>query len=527
MVALRADNLVKAQAPLANLERLAPDHAQEVSFILGVYASNNKEEAHAKSYWTRTIELDPRHLQALLSLSDIALREDDYDDAVALATRAGQVDPSAWRAHAVLASAYSRKNNYTDALQHAERAVELGRAQADVVVPVLAYLLASTGDKDGAIAVLQTYLKGHPGNDTAKTQLEHIEKGDVIVVAAANLAADAAVARATSALIPVSNWLPPDVDEKMPPVDAAAGCDVAAVVTATGKRVEELMHNVDRYTATESLFHESINKWGAPDSKASRKFNYVASITEMRPGIFDLEEYRGSGGSPAEFPDGIATLGLPGLALIFHPHNAGNYDMVCEGVTKWEGVPVWQIHFRQRPDKPNNMRSYQMSLNGPSKSVSLKGRAWIAVDSSQLVRLETDLVAPLPEIRLVADHIMIDYGPVHFKETGTDLWLPRSAEVFFFWNNARMHRVHSFSDYLLFSVDNQQKISAPKGADISPDDPKSIQPPAPEAKSTDAPLSAPKAPDAPSEAPKAADPPSDAPKPADPPSDAPKPPRGS
>jgi tetratricopeptide (TPR) repeat protein len=495
MDALRVDNTAKAQHPLENLQRLAPNHP-EVNYLLGVYASKTKDEAHAKSYWTRTIELDPRHLQALLALSDIALRENDYDEAFVLSQRATQADPSSWRAQAVLASAYSRKNNNPEALQHAERAVELGHAQADTVAPMLAFLLASSGNKDGAIEVLQSYLKDHPTNTDAKAQLDRIEKGEFIVVSASNTAEDAAVASATTAIIPASNWLPPDVDEKMPPVDSATGCDVAAVVTATGKRVEELMHNVDRYTATESLFHESINKWGAPDSKASRKFNYVASITEMRPGIFDLEEYRGSGGSPAEFPDGIATLGLPGLALIFHPHNAGNYDMICEGVTKWEGVPVWQIHFRQRPDKPNNMRSYQMSLNGPSKNVSLKGRAWIAVDSSQLVRLETDLVAPLPEIKLVADHIMIDYGPVHFKETGTDLWLPRSAEVFFFWNNARMHRVHSFSDYLLFSVDNQQKISAPKGADTAPDDRNSTQPPNPDAKSPDAPLNAPKVPDA-------------------------------
>src|SRR5277367_1580536 len=475
MEALRASDTAKAQRPLENLQRLAPNHP-EVNYLLGVYASKTKDEAHAKSYWTRTLELDPRHLQALLSLSEIALRENDYDEALSLSQRAAQADPSSWRAQAVLASAYSRKNNNPEALQHAERAVELGHAQADTVAPMLAYLLASSGNKDRAIEVLQNYLKDHPTNTDAKAQLDRIQKGEFIVVSATNTAEAAAVASATTAIIPASNWLPADVDEKIPPVDSAGGCDVAAVVAATGKRVEELMHNVDRYTATESLFHESINKWGAPDSKASRKFNYVASITEMRPGIFNLEEYRGAGGSPAEFPDGIATLGLPGLALIFHPHNAGNYDLVCEGLTRWNSIPVWQIHFRQRPDKPNNMRSYQLSLNGPSRNVSLKGRAWIAVDSSQIVRLETDLIAPVPEIKLLADHIMIEYGPVHFKETGTDLWLPRSAEVFFFWNNARMHRVHSFSDYLLFSVDNQQKISAPKGTDVAPDDPKSAQP---------------------------------------------------
>src|SRR5277367_2033024 len=495
MEALRTADTAKAQRPLENLQRLAPNHP-EVNYLLGVYASKTKDEAHAKSYWTRTLELDPRHLQALLSLSEIALRENDYDEALALSQRAAQADPSSWRAQAVLASAYSRENNNPEALQHAERAVELGHSQADTVAPMLAFLLASSGNKDRAIEVLQNYLKDHPTNTDAKAQLDRIQKGEFIVVSATNTAEAAAVASATTAIIPASNWLPADVDEKIPPVDSAGGCDVAAIVAATGKRVEELMHNVDRYTATESLFHESINKWGAPDSKASRKFNYVASITEMRPGILNLEEYRGSPGLPAEFPDGIATLGLPGLALIFHPLYAGNYDLVCEGLTRWDGIPVWQIHFRQRPDKPNDLRSYHEGSAGPSHNVSLKGRAWIAVDSSQLVRIETDLVAPHPEIKLVADHIMIDYGPVHFKETGTDLWLPQSAEVFFHWRNVRMHRIHSFSDFLLFSIDDQQKISAPKNANAAPNTSKPTQQTAPDTKSTDAPLDPPMSPEA-------------------------------
>jgi len=188
----------------------------------------------------------------------------------------------------------------------------------------------------------------------------------------------------------------------------------------------------------------------------------VASIYEPRPGIFAMDEYRRADGLPAQFPGGVATNGLPSLALIFHPHNVDNYEFACEGLSQWDGIPVWQVHFRQRPDKPSTIRSYRTSLQGPSHPVALKGRAWIAADTYQLVRLETDLVAPLPEIKLIADHILIDYRPVHFRETGTDLWLPQSAEVYFHWNNVRIHRRHTFSDYMLFSTDDRQKITVPK-----------------------------------------------------------------
>jgi len=91
---------------------------------------------------------------------------------------------------------------------------------------------------------------------------------------------------------------------------------------------------------------------------------------------------------------------------------------------------VWQVHFRQRPDKPNTIRGYQIGENGPSYPVALRGRAWIAADSYQIMRMETDLIAPLPEIRLFTDHTVVEYGPVRFKSRNVEMWLPQSAELY-------------------------------------------------------------------------------------------------
>jgi hypothetical protein len=110
------------------------------------------------------------------------------------------------------------------------------------------------------------------------------------------------------------------------------------------------------------------------------------------------------------------------------------------------------------------MREYRLGENGPSYPVALRGRAWIAADSYQIVRLETDLVAPVPEIRLFADHTLVEYGPVRFRDRNVELWLPLNAEVYSDWRGRRMHRRHSFSNYLLFSVDEKQHIAPPKEA---------------------------------------------------------------
>ncbi len=206
----------------------------------------------------------------------------------------------------------------------------------------------------------------------------------------------------------------------------------------------------------------------------------MVSIQEVQHGYLNVEEYRNSGGSPAEFPDGVATNGLPALVLIFHPYNAKNFEMTCEGLARWNGGLAWQVHFKQRTDKPNTIKRYRIGADGPSYPVALKGRAWISADNYQIVRLETDLVSPVPEIRLVADHSDIEYGPVKFNKSDVQMWLPQSAEVYYDWKGRRIHRRHSFSHYMLFAVDDKQKITVPKvddaPADGGPSDPAKQKP---------------------------------------------------
>ena len=68
----------------------------------------------------------------------------------------------------------------------------------------------------------------------------------------------------------------------------------------------------------------------------------------------------------------------------------------------------------------------------------------------------------MPQIKLVADHTAIEYGPVRFHIPNVETWLPQSAEVYYDWRGKRIHRRHSFSNYMLFGVDEKQHIAEPK-----------------------------------------------------------------
>lgn len=451
---LRAQKVADARSHLDAANRAAPNQA-EVQYLYGVYEKQAGNAEQAKAYWLKAIEYSPTHLLALLSLVDALLAENRETEALPYAKRAVEVEPSSWRGHMVLANVDLRMGLADEAEREAERACELGQGQAAAVQPLLAVALARKGEKARAITTLQSYVQEHPSDAEAKTLLGKLQLGTPSVTEVPD--EDAA-----SALPLPSNWLPPDVDEKVPPVEQGAVCALDTVVQRAGKRVEEFIRNVDRFTATEFLTHVSINKWGIAESPEKRKFDYLVSIEQYRPGYFSVMEYRGNRYSTDQFPGGIETHGLPTLSLIFHPNNAGNFAMTCEGLAQWNGKPAWQVHFRQRPDKPNTIRAYKFGENGPSYAVALRGRAWIAADSYQIVRMETDLVAKLPEIRLLADHTIVDYGPVRFKNSNVEMWLPQNAEVYFDWQGKRAHRRHSFDNYMLFSVDEKQKISDPK-----------------------------------------------------------------
>jgi tetratricopeptide (TPR) repeat protein len=474
--ALRVGKLAEARKHLDAVYRLAPTHP-DVNFGFGVYSSQVNDWQQARSYWEKALTFYPQHLLAQISLSDALLRENKPKDAISHLEKALEIEPNSWRAHALLADADLRVGSSEDAVRQAERAIALGKERAAVIRPLLARALVAQGKADRAVQILESYLAEHPADTDAQKQLTSLRTPrDISAIPISSAPAAPAVSvtpvagtppiLATLPLFP--SWLPPDIDEKVPPVQPGVPCALDEVIQNVGKRVRELVRNVDRFTATESLFHEPVNAWGFPAPSQTRKFNYVVSIQEVRPGMFAVYEYRGGDLSYDTFPGGMATLGLPALVLIFHPEGAVNYDMQCEGLAHWNGVLAWQVHFRQRPDKPIRDRAYRFGGSGPAYPVALKGRAWIAADSYQIMRLETDLVAPLPEIRLFADHTAIEYSAVHFHKQNVDMWLPSTAEIFYDLKGRRVHRRHSFSSYMLFSVDDKQRISAPKTEQAPP-----------------------------------------------------------
>src|SRR5256884_2922349 len=270
-------------------------------------------------------------------------------------------------------------------------------------------------------------------------------------------------------------WIPPNVDEFLPAVEPGIACPLREILDGAAGHVREFMKSVDRITATEHLNHQVVNEWGLATREEKRSFNYVVSISEVSPGYLSVEEYRNGTTDLSVFPDAIATTGLPAAVLVFHPYYRDDYDMRCEGLGQSKDSRAWQIHFSQKPKKPSRLRGYRAAVNSPLTPIAFKGLAWIQENTHQVVRMETDLQSAMPEIKLLAEHMDIEFGPVTFRSQKENMWLPVSADIYFNLRGRHIRRRSTFTNYLLFSVNEKQSISAPKESK-SADDPSTSVP---------------------------------------------------
>jgi tetratricopeptide (TPR) repeat protein len=476
--ALREKKIDGAEKHLRKAVQVYPKYSAAWVTLGQLLATQNQSEA-ARGACSQGSTVEPNYVPAYLCLADLAVREKAWGDALLLSNRALEINPSGNPiAYEYNAAANLRTGKLDAAEKSALRAIEIDKNNTDPRVHfVLAQIYEAKGDRANEIAQLREYLKfvSNPEDmATIKQFLSQLEKPDTppadpaagglsaAPYAASGPAVQAhAEATVASASSPATSSAPADINPPAHSADLSQGCNLNDVLPHVESRIQEFVENVKKFTATEVLVHESFNKSGQLTRSGSREYDYIVSIEESIPGALIVDEFQNSRASSGSPPGDVVTKGLPALLLIFHPYYAGDFSMNCEGLTSFNGKAVYQLSFRQRDDKPNRIRSYRLGTTGPAYGLGLKGQAWFLADNFQIVKLEADLVKPIPEIQLAVDHTSTEYGPVHFQSQGIDIWLPQAADLLCERKEKRFHERITFTDYLLFAVDNKQRITSP------------------------------------------------------------------
>lgn len=464
---LKSQKFAKAETQLNEAYKLAPTSA-ELNFLLGYLYYQQKDLTKAANYLSTAATLNPRSGQALTLLGRTQLEREDYAAARSVLEQALMVDPEPWLPHSLLAAAYLHQKSYDKALEESELAIRKGQAAASSTHLIRGESLAGLGRDREALEALNTYLQNTPRSPIAAqvrsliTQIqEHtlIASADTPTIPAIHISGADPLAALPAAALSVKPWQPPGIDETKVSIAPGVVCPSDRVLEESGRRVQELVQDVGRFAAIEDLFHQTLDTYGIPVHSETRKYNYVASISEPQPGILNVDEYRADKLSYDGYPDQIASTGFAALALVFHPDRRDEFATTCEGLGDWHGQATWLVHFQQREDRPNHMHSYK--VGNQLYPIPLKGRAWITADKFQIARIEAEMIHPMPEIQLLSEHQIVEYGPVPFPAKNATLWLPKSADIYFDFRRHHYYRRHSFDHYMLYSVDTQEKRKEP------------------------------------------------------------------
>jgi tetratricopeptide (TPR) repeat protein len=447
---MRKRKLDEAERHLRKAVSQAPKYAVAWT-TLGQLLSAERKMDEAQRVCGEASSADPSFVPSYLCLADIAALEREWEVVLKWSTRAIELDPNSAVAYEYHAAANLNLHQFSSAEMSGLRAADIDKDHREPrVYFVLAQIYEAKGDSVSEAAELNEYLKYAVNSadvQIAKAALAELAKNP----AQGDHREHSLGTSLTAVAEPRSvRWGPPEIDEQVPPVLTDASCTLPQILKEASNRTQDLIESLQSFSASERIEQTESDKNGKKRSEGIQDTNYVVQIGQNSSGYPKVQEYRsGAAGSQQA---GVTDSGTAAFALIFHPTHIENFMFRCEGLTQLGGSSAWQVRFEESADPSKSFIAIR--AGGSSYLPRFKGRAWIAADTYDVLRIETDLVSPIPQIDLQLEHLVIDYAPVQFQKRHIELWLPQSTSLFMAYRGHRFEVTHHFSEFQLFSVDS-------------------------------------------------------------------------
>jgi tetratricopeptide (TPR) repeat protein len=237
--------------------------------------------------------------------------------------------------------------------------------------------------------------------------------------------------------------------------------DLKEILAAAGKNVATLYHDLQNSTSLEKVRQQKLHHNGKVAGEAVEKFHYLCLMPDD-PHVPGFKEYRKSaqpGARAGSVPKTgyMLTSGFVSSALVFYPDYQSGSEFRYLGRQRMDGHETYVVAFAQIPMKAPLVGNFTVGKH--SAPTFQQGLAWIDTQNYQIVCLRTDLLKPLPEVRLSKETTRIDYQEVHFKQLARSLWLPKDVTVTVDWHGKTLRNDHQYSDFKLFNVGAAEKIA--------------------------------------------------------------------
>ena len=197
-------------------------------------------------------------------------------------------------------------------------------------------------------------------------------------------------------------------------------------------------------------------------ARRDQRFTYLILTHPRQDRRLFIEEYR-TGRNGKAVPQGTEAPQFQGFVsswVIFSSLNQVESRFRYLGEQKTDGHNTLVIGFAQIPgsvEQPGKI----LSQRGPIPLL-LQGVAWVDQSDFRIVRLRTDLLAPLPLAefqKLTAD---ILFGPVQIAGLDSVLWLPQAVDAEMEANGQYLQEQHRYSKYRLYQARSRIILSPDK-----------------------------------------------------------------
>ncbi len=143
-------------------------------------------------------------------------------------------------------------------------------------------------------------------------------------------------------------------------------------------------------------------------------------------------------------------VGFSSSWLIFKPANAPQSQYRYLGREKVGKHDTAVVAFAQIPGEV--LVPAQISVGGGTCSYLMQGLVWIDDSIFQIVKVQTDLLAPLSGIHVNLLRSVVSFGEVRIPERNLTLWMPSEVEIRWEMKDQVGEERHKYTDYRLFGA---------------------------------------------------------------------------
>lgn len=399
----------------------------------------------------------PGRAELAVILSTFKTWQGDWKEAVGFLHQALQDEPASPLLLGEMGRALVLQKDWENADTYLAKAIRAGAPPEARLLRARALL--EENDPDSAETEMKAYLgKSSPQDLPSQARMVYLQLKERLEIKS--------YGRVTSVVTEPMDRLEKALPELHGLEPAATQQELPHVLDQVGKSVAAFFRNFPDTISEEKIVLENLRGNGKVRDSGVEKYDYLMLAHPEKWGL-GLTEYRnahlGDDSKRVSLSGGfIRTAGFASMSLVFHPLYQSGSSFRLLGRQMSQGQNTYVLAYAQQPTKSQIIGRFD--ANGVSAPLLTQGIAWLDPGNFHIIRMRTDLLKPLPRVRLVRETADVQYAPVSFKNIPDPLWLPKTVTVTVQWKGRVFRNSHSYSDYKLFDVKAHEKQKAAAGA---------------------------------------------------------------